>query len=65
MTSVALPFVPFCFAVTYLLAIAFIGKFLPETKNRSAEEVAQIFEQEAAGTGRDASGPAARGTAAA
>ena len=52
-----------CFAVTCLLAIAFISKFLPETKNHSVEEVAEIFEQEAQG-GQGASGPLTRGTAA-
>jgi hypothetical protein len=53
-----------CFAVTCLLAIAFINRFLPETKNHSVEEVVEIFEREAEG-GHDASGPLERGAAAA
>ena len=41
---------------------AFIHRFLPETKNRSVEEVAAIFEQEAQG-GRGTSGATSRGAA--
>ena len=62
-TGIGLGWIMICFAVTCLLAIAFISKFLPETKNHSVEEVAAIFEQEAQG-GQGASGPLTRGTAA-
>ena len=62
-TGIGLGWIMICFAVTCLLAIAFISKFLPETKNHSVEEVAEIFEQEAQG-GQGASGPLTRGTAA-
>jgi len=46
-----------------LLAIAFINRCLPETKNRSVEEITGIFEKEAAGTGRSTSGPLTKGAA--
>jgi SP family arabinose:H+ symporter-like MFS transporter len=36
-----------CFAALCLAAIAFVHRFLPETKNRSVEEIVQIFETEA------------------
>jgi hypothetical protein len=62
-TGVGLGWIMVCFAVTCLLAIAFIKRFLPETKNHSVEEVVQIFEWEAEG-GQGASGPLARGAAA-
>jgi len=63
-TGIGLGWIMICFAVTCLLAIAFINRFLPETKNHSVEEVVQIFEREAEG-GRGASGPLARGATAA
>jgi MFS transporter, SP family, arabinose:H+ symporter len=63
-TGIGLGWIMVCFAVTCLLAIAFVHRFLPETKNRSVEEVVQIFEREAEG-GRGNSGPLARGAAAA
>ena len=63
-TGIGLGWIMICFAVTCLLAIAFISKFLPETKNRSVEEVVQIFEREADG-GQSASGTLARGATAA
>ena len=63
-TGIGLGWIMVCFAVTCLLAIAFIHRFLPETKNHSVEEVVQIFEREAEG-GHGASGPLARGAAAA
>jgi MFS transporter, SP family, arabinose:H+ symporter len=61
-TGIGLGWIMVCFAVTCLIAIAFIAKFLPETKNRSVEEVVQIFEQEAQG-GRGTSGATSRGAA--
>ena len=63
-TGIGLGWIMISFAVLCLFAIAFINKFLPETKNRSVEEVVEIFEREAEG-GRGASGPLERGAAAA
>jgi SP family arabinose:H+ symporter-like MFS transporter len=63
-TGIGLGWIMVCFAVTCLIAIAFVHRFLPETKNRSVEEVVEIFEREAEG-GHGASGPLARGAAAA
>ena len=40
------------FAGTALIAIGFIHEFLPETKNRSVEEITQLFERQAAGDRR-------------
>jgi len=62
-TGIGLGWIMICFAVTCLLAIAFINRFLPETKNHSVEEVVQIFEREAEG-GQGVSGPLARNAAA-
>jgi sugar porter (SP) family MFS transporter len=58
-TGIGLGWIMICFAALCLLAIAFINRYLPETKNRSVEEITRIFEQEAAGTGQSASGPGA------
>jgi MFS family permease len=63
-TGIGLGWIMICFAVTCLLAIAFISKFLPDTKNHSVEEVAAIFEQEAHG-GQGTPGAISRGAAAA
>jgi MFS family permease len=63
-TGIGLGWIMICFAALCLLAIAFVHRYLPETKNRSVEEVVEIFEQEAQG-GQGASGPLARGAAAA
>ena len=35
------------FAVLSVVAIAFVFKFVPETKGHSVEEVVQIFEEQA------------------
>jgi len=64
-TGIGLAWIMICFAALCLLAIAFINRYLPETKNRSVEEITEIFEKEAAGTGRSTSGPLTRGAAAA
>jgi len=48
-TGIGLGWIMICFAVTCLLAIGFISKFLPEPKNHSVEDVAAIFEQKAQG----------------
>jgi len=37
-----------CFAVLSVAAIGFVARWLPETKGRSVEEVAGIFEEAAA-----------------
>jgi SP family arabinose:H+ symporter-like MFS transporter len=37
-----------CFAGLSLAAIAFVYRFLPETKNRSVEEITELFEEQAA-----------------
>jgi drug/metabolite transporter (DMT)-like permease len=63
-SGIGLGWIMVCFAVLCLLAIAFVHRFLPETKNRSVEEVVEIFEREAEG-GHGASGPLARGATAA
>jgi hypothetical protein len=60
-TGIGLGWIMICFAVTCLLAIAFISKFLPETKNHSVEEVAAIFEREAQGQLAGIASPAAPG----
>jgi MFS transporter, SP family, arabinose:H+ symporter len=41
-----------CFAAISVLAIGFVYRFLPETKNRSVEEITELFEQQAAGDRR-------------
>jgi hypothetical protein len=63
-TGIGLGWIMICFAALCLLAIAFVHRYLPETKNRSVEEVVEIFEQEAH-DGRGASGALSRGAAAA
>jgi sugar porter (SP) family MFS transporter len=47
--GIGLGWVMVCFAGIALLAIAFVYRFLPETKNRSVEEVTELYEREAAG----------------
>ena len=60
-SGIGLGWIMISFAALCLLAIAFINRYLPETKNHSVEEITEIFEKEAAGTGRNASGPLTRG----
>ena len=64
-TGIGLGWIMISFAALCLLAIAFINRYLPETKNHSVEEITEIFEKEAAGTGHGTSGPVTRGAAAA
>ena len=64
-SGIGLGWIMISFAALCLLAIAFINRYLPETKNHSVEEITEIFEKEAAGTGRNASGPLTRGAEAA
>ena len=47
-TGIGLGWIMICFAATCLLAIGFVNRFLPETKNHSVEEITRLFEQEAA-----------------
>ncbi len=48
--AIGISWVLVCFAGLCVLAIAFVGRFLPETKNLSVEEITAVFEKEAAGT---------------
>jgi sugar porter (SP) family MFS transporter len=45
-SSIGLSWVLICFAALCLLAVGFVGKFLPETKGFSVEEVTRRFERE-------------------
>jgi MFS family permease len=47
--SIGLSWVLVCFAGLCIVAIGFVGKFLPETKNLSVEEITDVFERQAAG----------------
>jgi sugar porter (SP) family MFS transporter len=38
-----------CFAALCLLAVGFVGRYLPETKGLSVEQVADLYEEQAAG----------------
>jgi hypothetical protein len=38
-----------CFAGLCVIAIGFVARFLPETKNLSVEEITEVFERQAAG----------------
>lgn len=53
-----------CFAAISLIAIGFVYRFLPETKNHSVEEITRVFERQAAGDRRAGIQPA-KGTDAA
>ncbi|HEY3733610.1 MAG TPA: sugar porter family MFS transporter [Streptosporangiaceae bacterium] len=46
--GIGLGWVMVCFAVLSVAAIGFVARWLPETKDRSVEEVVEIFEQAAA-----------------
>jgi MFS transporter, SP family, arabinose:H+ symporter len=50
-TSIGLGWVMVCFAVLCVFAIAFIYRFLPETKGLSVEQAVQVYEREAEGGG--------------
>jgi SP family arabinose:H+ symporter-like MFS transporter len=45
--AVGLGWVLVCFAALCVVAMAFVHRFLPETKGRSVEEITEIFEHEA------------------
>ncbi len=54
MSGIGLGWVLACFAGLCVVAIGFVYRFVPETKNRSVEEITEIFEHEAR-TGETAS----------
>jgi sugar porter (SP) family MFS transporter len=47
--SIGLSWVLVCFAGLCVIAIGFVARFLPETKNLSVEEITEVFERQAAG----------------
>ncbi len=47
MSGIGLGWVLACFAGLCVVAIGFVYRFVPETKNRSVEEITEIFEHEA------------------
>jgi MFS transporter, SP family, arabinose:H+ symporter len=47
-SGIGLSWVMVVFAVLAVIAVGFVARFLPETKNRSVEEITKIFEDEAA-----------------
>ena len=49
--GIGLSWVMVCFAGLCLIAIAFVYRYLPETKNLSVEEITEVFEQQAAAQG--------------
>lgn len=49
--NIGLSWVLVCFAGLCLIAIGFVYRYLPETKNMSVEEITEVFEQQAAGAG--------------
>ncbi len=51
-SAVGLGWIMLSFAGISLIAIGFIYRFLPETKNRSVEEITALFERQAAGDWR-------------
>ena len=50
-SRIGLPWVMVCFAGLCMVAIVFVGRFLPETKGKSLEEISQIYEDEATSHG--------------
>ncbi|GAA5200212.1 sugar porter family MFS transporter [Rugosimonospora acidiphila] len=46
-SAIGLAWVMVCFAVLCLMAVAFVGRFLPETKGRSVEEITALFDKQA------------------
>jgi MFS family permease len=49
--NIGLSWVLVCFAVLCLIAIGFVYRYLPETKNMSVEEITEVFEEQAASGG--------------
>ena len=56
-SAFGLAWVMVLFVVLSLLAMAFVWRFLPETKNLSVEEVVAVFERQATGTRANALDP--------
>ena len=50
--SIGLGWVLICFAALSVLAIAFVFRYLPETKGLSVEEITAVFDEQAAGSRR-------------
>jgi sugar porter (SP) family MFS transporter len=46
-TGIGLGWVLVCFTALCVMAIGFVYRYVPETKNRSVEEITEIFEREA------------------
>jgi sugar porter (SP) family MFS transporter len=46
-SGIGLPWVMVCFAALCLVALAFVYRFLPETKGRSVEEIVSLYEDRA------------------
>jgi sugar porter (SP) family MFS transporter len=57
-SGIGLGWIMVCFAAISVLAIGFVYRFLPETKNRSVEEITEMFEHQAAGDRRAGIRPA-------
>ena len=47
-TAIGLSWVMICFAGLCLMAVLFVGRFLPETKGHSVEEITRLSERQAA-----------------
>ena len=47
--AIGLGWVMVCFAGLCIVAIVFVARYLPETKNMSVEEITEVFEKQAAG----------------
>jgi MFS family permease len=56
-SAIGLSWVLVCFAALCVMAIAFVFRFLPETKGLSVEEIVQEFEREAQGSHHESSRP--------
>ena len=52
--AIGLGWVMVCFAVLAVLAIAFVARFLPETKGLSVEEAVHVFDRQAVAGSRPA-----------
>jgi len=52
--AIGLGWVLVCFAALCVMAIAFVVVLVPETKGLSVEEITELFEQQATGSGRHA-----------
>jgi sugar porter (SP) family MFS transporter len=57
--GIGLDWVLVCFAGLCVIAIGFVARYLPETKNMSVEEITEVFEKAAAGKSPSMSQPAA------